>query len=114
MEDLVGTIRNEHTAEKEEIQPLADGAYEFAGTVLLDNVEELLHIPVEEDRDVDTIGGYVFDLLGHTPEVKDEVTIGNYAFTVLEVQGFRIVRLRAVPIPQEASTEETENEHESD
>lgn len=114
MEELVGTIRNEHTAEKEEIQPLADGAYEFAGTVLLDNVEELLHIPVEEDRDVDTIGGYVFDLLGHTPEVKDEVTIGNYAFTVLEVQGFRIVRLRAVPIPQEASTEETGNEHESD
>lgn len=111
MEELVGTIRNEHTAEKEEIQPLPQGAYEFAGTVLLDDVEELLHIPVEDDLDVDTIGGYVFNLLGHTPHVKDKVTIGRYVFTVMEIQGFRIVRLRAVPgvVPEEAGdTHESE------
>ena len=111
MEELVGTIRNEHTAEKEEIQPLPQGAYEFAGTVLLDDVEELLHIPVEDDLDVDTIGGYVFNLLGHTPHVKDKVTIGRYVFTVMEIQGFRIVRLRAVPgiVPEEpGDTHESE------
>ncbi|MFR7418864.1 hemolysin family protein [uncultured Megasphaera sp.] len=99
LEELVGAIQNEHTHEKEEIQPLPDGAYEFAGTVLLDDVEELLHIPVEEDVDTDTIGGYVFNALGHTPIVHDEVTIGNYRFEVLEMQRFRIVRLKAVPIP---------------
>ena len=48
LEELVGNIKNEHSMEKEEIQPLANGAYEFAGTVLLEDVEELLHIPVEE------------------------------------------------------------------
>ena len=74
-----------------------------AGTVLLDDVEELLHIPVEDDVDTDTIGGYVFNALGHTPKVHDEVTIGAYCFTVLEMQRFRIVRLKAVPLPGAAA-----------
>ena len=99
LEELVGNIQNEHTTEKEEIQPLADGVYEFAGTVLLEDVEELLHLPIEEDVDTDTIGGYVFNLLGHTPSPQDTVTIGSYRFIVLEVQRFRIARLKAVPIP---------------
>lgn len=101
MEELVGSIQNEHSREREEILALDGGAYEFAGTVLLEDVEELLHIPVEDDVDADTIGGYVFYLLGHTPAVNDEVMIGSYQFQVKEVQGFRISRLKAIPMAQE-------------
>ena len=112
LEELVGNIKNEHSMEKEEIQPLANGAYEFAGTVLLEDVEELLHIPVEEDVDTDTIGGYVFNVLGHTPVVKEEAIIGTYRFVVLEMQRFRIARLNAVPIPpEELPPPEGEGEH---
>lgn len=100
LEELVGNIRNEHTAEKEDIVPLSNGAYEFDGTVLLDDVEELLHIPVEEDVDTDTIGGYVFNLLGHTPSIGDAVSIGLYKFIVMEVSRFRIARLKAIVIPE--------------
>lgn len=110
LEELVGNIQNEHTAEKEEILPLADGAYEFAGTVLLEDVEDLLHIPVEEDVDTDTIGGYVFNLLEHTPSVQEEVRIGTYRFIVLEVQRFRIARLKAVPLPQDAAADHGEGD----
>lgn len=105
LEELVGNIRNEHSSEQEEIQPLPNGAYEFDGTVLLEDVEEMLHIPVEEDVDTDTIGGYVFYLLGHTPNVGEEVVIGSYKFSVLEVQGFRIARIKAVPMPSADDTE---------
>ena len=105
LEELVGNIRNEHSSEQEEIQPLPNGAYEFDGTVLLEDVEEMLHIPVEEDVDTDTIGGYVFYLLGHTPNVGEEVVIGSYTFSVLEVQGFRIARIKAVPMPPADDTE---------
>lgn len=111
MEELVGNIQNEHHAEKEEILPLADGAYEFDGTVLLEDVEDLIHIPVEEDVDTDTIGGYVFNLLGHTASLREEVRIGNYRFIVLEVQGFRISRLKAVPTePEPESRDEDETD----
>ena len=115
LEELVGNIKNEHSMEKEEIQPLANGAYEFAGTVLLEDVEELLHIPVEEDVDTDTIGGYVFNVLGHTPVVKEEAIIGTYRFVVLEMQRFRIARLKAVPIPpEELPPPEGEGEHDKE
>ena len=110
LEELVGNIQNEHTVEKEEIQPLENGAYEFAGTVLLEDVQDLLHIPVEEDVDADTIGGYVFYLLGHTPAVQEETRIGSYRFQVMEVQGFRISRLKATPMPEEAPAPEAEEE----
>lgn len=105
MEELVGNIQNEHTTEKEEIVNLPGGAYEFDGTVLLEDVEELLHIPVEEDIDADTIGGYVFNVLGHTATVKEEVRIGDYRFIVTELQGFRISRVQAVPVAPEKEGE---------
>lgn len=101
LEELVGNIKNEHSAEKEEIQAFGDGSYEFDGTVLLEDVEDLLHIPVDEDVDTDTIGGYVFDSLGHTPSLHDAVRIGDYRFIIIELEKFRIVRLRAVPVPPE-------------
>lgn len=114
LEELVGNIRNEHSSEQEEIQPLPNGAYEFDGTVLLEDVEEMLHIPVEEDVDTDTIGGYVFYLLGHTPNVGEEVVIGSYKFSVLEVQGFRIARIKAVPMPPADDTEGEETDEQKD
>lgn len=114
LEELVGNIRNEHSSEQEEIQPLPDGAYEFDGTVLLEDVEDMLHIPVEEDVDTDTIGGYVFYLLGHTPTVGEEVVIGAYKFSVLEVQGFRIARVKAVPLPPADDTEREGTDEQED
>ena len=54
----------------------------------------------------------------HTPKVHDEVTIGAYCFTVLEMQRFHIVRLKAVPLPGAAapgedSGDEEDKTHES-
>ena len=56
LEELVGTIQNEHSIEKEEIQSFANGTYELAGTVLVKDVEELLHLSMLEEVDADTIG----------------------------------------------------------
>jgi CBS domain containing-hemolysin-like protein len=109
LEELVGDIQDEHDAEGEPIVEKIDGSCEFDGTVLIDDVEDLLHIPVNEDLDADTIGGYVFSLLERTPCVGDVVNIGHYQFRVLEVQGFRISRVEAVPLAT-LDTKESENE----
>ncbi|KXB90663.1 hemolysin family protein [Megasphaera hutchinsoni] len=97
LEELVGTIQNEHSIEKEEIQSFANGTYELAGTVLVKDVEELLHLSMLEEVDADTIGGYVFYMLGHTPALEDSVIIGTYKFTVKELRRFRIARLYVEP-----------------
>jgi len=98
IEEIVGDIQDEHDeGEVLEVQRFPDGSYEFEGRVLLDEVAELLNIRLEE-HDEDTIGGYIFGLLGRRPEADDEVAIGDYSFSVLKVNGFRIMRVKAVPL----------------
>jgi len=111
LEEIVGDIQDEHDAEEAvEIQRLEDGSYEFDGRVLLDDVAELLNIRLEEHEE-DTLGGYIFGLLGRRPEVGDELNIGDYRFSVLQVNGFRVVRVKAVPLAPQAEdrTEEGAN-----
>jgi len=105
IEEIVGEIQDEHDElEDIEIQRLPDGTYEFDGGVLLDDVTELLNIRLD-DHDEDTLGGYIFGMLGRRPETADKVNIGDYSFEVLRVNGFRIVRVKAIPLvpPQEAA-----------
>jgi len=111
LEEIVGDIQDEHDAEEvAEIQRLEGGNFEFDGRVLLDDVAELLNIRLEEHEE-DTLGGYIFGLLGRRPEVGDELNIGDYRFSVLQVNGFRVVRVKAVPLAPQAEdrTEEGAN-----
>ncbi|SMC94045.1 hemolysin family protein [Sporomusa malonica] len=104
IEEIVGDIQDEHDEVQDvEIQRLPDGSYEFDGGVLLDDVTELLNIRLE-DHEEDTLGGYIFGMLGRRPETGDKVDIGDYSFEVLRVNGFRIVRVKAIPLfPLEAA-----------
>jgi CBS domain containing-hemolysin-like protein len=107
LEEIVGEIQDEHDEEETEILRNPDGSYEFDGRVLLDEVGELLDIHLEEHEE-DTIGGYIFGLLGRRPEVGDEVMIGDHAFNVLQVNGFRVVRVKAVMVEKEPDEEQSE------
>lgn len=114
LEEIVGEIQDEHDAEEAaEIQRLEGGSYEFDGRVLLDEVAELLNIRLEEHEE-DTLGGYIFGLLGRRPEVGDELSIGDYSFSVLQVNGFRVVRVKAVPLEPPADDAAAENGGRSD
>lgn len=106
IEEIVGDINDEHDEVAEvEIQRLSDGSYEFDGGVLLDDVTELLNIRLE-DHEEDTLGGYIFGMLGRRPETGDKVNVGDYSFEVLHVTGFRIVRVKAIPLFPQATAKE--------
>lgn len=101
VEEIVGDIQDEHEAqEPPDVLQLPDGRIEFDGMVLLDDVAEQLPI-VFDDPEEDTIGGYVFGLLGRKPEIGDVVEISGYSFKVLRTEGFRVVRVLATKLPQE-------------
>lgn len=103
LEEIVGEIEDEHDEiAAPEIQRMPDGSYQFDGRVLLDEVAELLAIKLDEHEE-DTIGGYLFALLGRKPEIGDIVAIGMCRFTVLQANGFRIIRVKAEPLQEEAS-----------
>lgn len=110
IEEIVGDIHDEHDeVVDKEIQRLADGAYEFDGRVLLDEVADLLNFRLDEHEE-DTIGGYIFGLLGRRPEIGDKVNIEDYSFEILKVNGFRIVRVKAVALPVSIIDNEEQNQ----
>lgn len=100
VEEIVGEIQDEHEAdEPDEIVELGDGRYEFDGMVLLDDITDILGMEFE-DAEEDTVGGYVFGMLGRKPEAGDAVIIGGYRFRVLQTEGFRVLRVQVEKLPK--------------
>lgn len=100
LEEIVGDIQDEHDEDKEEeVVHRADGTYEFAGIVLLDDIQDFLHIKFEEPEE-DTIGGLVFGLLERKPEIGDKIEVDGWCFEVLRTEGFRVTRVRASKLPE--------------
>ena len=93
LEEIVGDIQDEHDTDMPEISRNADGSYVFEGLVLLDEVSEILNIKFDEPEE-DTIGGFVFGLLGRQPVNGDKVMVDGYTFEVLDSTGFRVLRVK--------------------
>lgn len=94
LEEIVGEIRDEFdTEELSMIRRLADGSYEVMGrvTVLDFNRESGWNIEAERG---DTLGGLVFNTLGHAPRRGEIVRVRGYEFVVVDVSGSRIARVR--------------------
>lgn len=73
MEEIVGDINDEHDDKGENYKKLADNVYEFKGRCDIETVEDLLLISFDDNLEQNTIGGYVFNLLGRLPVVGDKI-----------------------------------------
>ena len=58
-------------------------------------VFEKLEIELTDEERNNTIGGFVFSHLERIPKVGDHIVFGGWCFTVLRMDGFRVVRVRA-------------------
>ena len=109
LEELVGEIQDELDVESPKIVRKSDGSAEVDGGIRLDDAVKKLRLRLtEEVEGVDTLGGYVFTLLGRAPVPGDHVIVGDHRLEVLQVEELRIRRLRVVrveasdPAPAEA------------
>lgn len=109
IEEIVGNIQDEHDKPVEpEIQRFGDGSYQFDGLVLLDDVLKLLNIHLDEHEE-DTVGGYIFGVLGRQPNKGDMIDIGEYRFKILKTDEFRILRVQAFPLEETSGTDAEES-----
>ena len=112
MEDLIesvmGNIQDEYDNEEEEISAIDEDNFDFEGTVLLSDIEELLDIEVDEDADYDTLSGLIMDILGRIPEEDEHpvVEFQGVEFTVIHVEEHRIAKVHAKILPKEEEDEE--------
>lgn len=96
IEELVGDIADEHEIVEEYVQAIDDGTFLIDARMPLDEVNEHLHLDIE-DEEFNTLGGHVFGELGREPKIGDEVGTEKYTLRVEEADRHRIIRLRLVP-----------------
>ncbi len=94
LEEIVGEIYDEFDkVETPEILQLDDNTLSVASKTSIDDFNELYDQDIPNE-DFQTIGGYVFGLLGREPETGDTVEDKNITYTILELDGIKIVRVK--------------------
>ena len=68
LEELVGEIVDEHDDEEEFMQHLPNGDYLVIGSTPISKINDDLEMKIPE-TEYDTIGGFIFGMLGHVPVV---------------------------------------------
>ena len=100
LEELVGEIYDEHDEVNEEMVEREDGTLIVDGSMQL---QELLEkYGLENEYDADTVGGWAAEMLEKVPEVGDSFTLERCRFTVTEMDGFRVLKVQAEVLPEEA------------
>jgi len=96
LEEIVGEIVDEYDVEAPRVERLPDGGLRVAGGTPIDEVNELLGVELPE-TDWDTVGGLMFNLLGHVPIEGEPVDFQGLEFRAERVQRRRILTVRITP-----------------
>jgi putative hemolysin len=90
LEAIVGAFR----ADADEDEPAAvqrdDGSWLIAGYMQADEMADLLNIDLPENRDYETVAGYILSLMHHLPATGECVDAQGWRFEVVDLDGRRI------------------------
>lgn len=105
IEEIIGDIRDEHDEdEKEEYIALENGSWLIDGSMDLDDLNALLNSTIDTDS-TDTLGGYIYLLLGRVPEIAETITTDALHMTVQSIDGHRIREVHVRKTQSQASDE---------
>lgn len=93
IEQMVGEIHDEFDVVERPL-PLADGAMIFDGASNVRDLDAQYNITLPEDPAYATVGGFVLDQLGFIPKGGESFDYSNYHFSVIEMDGKRVARVK--------------------
>ena len=97
MEEVIGEIHDEYDAATEQSRSLQGGDVDVDGLLNLEDFADRTGIDLPEGP-YETVAGFVINELGRLPGVDESVVALGHRFTVTEVDGLRIARLRLTPV----------------
>lgn len=95
LEEIVGEIVDEYDQDEEmELKIIDENTLDVSARFHIDDLNNEIGTNIPESNDYDTIGGYIFSVLGKVPEQGDSVREGNAKLTVTDVNERSINRVR--------------------
>jgi CBS domain containing-hemolysin-like protein len=90
LEEIVGEITDEFDRAQQEVEPVGDGSLRVSARYPADDLDELFpDIVVEEDDEVDSVGGLMAKHLGRVPIPGSVVQVGGLVLQAEETKGRR-------------------------
>jgi CBS domain containing-hemolysin-like protein len=83
LEELVGEIQDEYDNEIPFVQKVGEKTYNVLASATLDDINELLPHPIEEDELYETLAGYLILKFGRIPVVKEKISADGYEFSII-------------------------------
>lgn len=106
MEEIVGEIQDEYDQGEElPYQKVSDDEYILHGRINLDDFNELVGSSLSSE-DADTLGGFLFNEIGHVPKSGERWTSDDLELTVEQVAGRRVRRVRAKRVASQTTSED--------
>ncbi len=93
LEEIVGDIQDEYDLEEQLVQPQDDGTLLIDARVNVEELEEYYDIDIPREK-FDTVGGYLFHLLGSVPKVGEKATDNGLVLMVEESDERKIDKVR--------------------
>ncbi|MHB8500340.1 MAG: hemolysin family protein [Candidatus Acidiferrales bacterium] len=93
IEQVVGEIHDEYDVVERPLT-LADGAVIFDAALNVRDLDAQYNITLPEDPAYATVGGFVLAQLGFIPRGGESFEYGQYRFTVVEMDGRRVARVK--------------------
>ncbi len=94
VEEVMGEIRDPYDQEESNVLKQSDGSFIVEGSITIYDLEEETDIEFPEDRDYDTLGGFILDILTDIPQTGEQVEFNDMVFTVQTVENNRIGKIK--------------------
>ena len=108
IEEIIGDIRDEHDFDEEEDYiEVGDGSYLIDASMDLDDLNDLLACSIDT-ADADTLGGYIYLILGRVPKAKETIAADVLNMTVESIDGHRIRKVKVrktMPKPADSKSQ---------
>ena len=93
VEEVLGELRDPFDLEEVEVRPIGQDEFLVDAGVALDDLGDRLPHAFPDDRDYDTLGGFLFDRFDRIPSVGQWIMDGGRRFTVKTLEGNRIAKV---------------------
>jgi putative hemolysin len=103
IEQLTGELEDEFDSPAVPVLSTSSGALLMDGGVNLRDLETQMQLNLPRDGGVETLAGFVLVRLAHLPAVGESTTFDGRRYTVVEMDGRRIAKIRVEPLHEAAA-----------
>jgi len=98
LEEIVGEILDEHDEDEKLYEKIDACSYKVDPKIPISDFNSMMGAEIPEEL-FDTLGGLLYDLIGHVPHIGEETIFENFTFKITQIEGKRIKKVFVKKLP---------------